>query len=226
MNGSEGKDRKTFFVLVSIAVVCQIIITPFLLKDPQLWTNWISMMIYTILGYVGMRFFLRRTGFPGMVREVRGIEDQIIPISLGFLFAVLAILFDIGSTDKIPQMEFPISLFAYIPVAIMDNFFWKLFLMTSIIFLISRKMFKGKHENTIFRGFVIFYILAYMMIQFGQYSQFVGDITIVTMIQIPIVSGLFILTSCLIFRRYGFLASVLMHLSQYLIYHGLYGGLS
>ena len=67
--------------------------------------------------------------------------------------------------------------------------------------------------------------IIYMVIQFAQYSQFVGDITILTLFQISLVSGLFILTSCLIFRRYGFLAAVMMHISQYILYHGLYGGI-
>jgi hypothetical protein len=203
-----------------------ILVTPSLRREPQLFVNWLSIPIYGALGYLGMRYFLRRAGFKGMLDSGKGTSKYVLPVVLGTAFAGGAIVFDLISRDRVPQLPFPISIPAYVPVAIMDNMFWKLFLLTLVIFLISGKLMKGRHQEKVFWSASIVYALLYMMIQFGQYSSLVGNITFLTVFQIISVSGGFILVSCWMFRRYGFLAPVLMHLAQYIIYHGLYGGFS
>jgi hypothetical protein len=218
-------DLKVFFILVGIAILCQIVATPFLLDEPQLYVNWLSIPIYGGLGYLGMRFFLRRSGFKGMMHEEDGARQFILPSLIGLMFGIFAILFDLISDVEVPQLEFPISIPAYIPVAILDSMFWKLFILTMIVFVISGKIFKGKREEEVFWGASVAYSIFYVIIQFGQYSAFVGEISLYSVFQIVSVSGGFIMTSCWVFRRFGFLAAVIMHISQYLLYHGIYGGI-
>ena len=219
-------DLRIFIWLVAIAIISQIIITPFLYKEPQLLVNWLAIPIYGGLGFLGMKFFLRRSGFKGMVDPGNGVMKHASPVILGVVFSVLAIIFDLLSTDKVPQIPFPVSIPAYLPVAIMDNMFWKLFLLTLVVFLVSEKLMKGKNQEKVFWSASVVYSILYMLIQFGQYSTHVGEIITLTLLQILLVSGGFIIASCWMFRKYGFLAPVLMHITQYLIYHGLYGGLS
>jgi len=222
----EGRDLKVYLILIAVSVFCQIMVTPFLLDEPQLFVNWLAIPIYGGLGYVGMRFFLRRSGFPGMMEESGTRRQFVIPGVAGLLFGVLAIGFDLLSDTRVPQLGFPVSIPAYIPVAIMDNMFWKLFILTLVVFLVSGKIMRGKRQEAVFWSTSVAYSVIYMLIQFGQYSTLVGEVTLFTVVQIILVSGGFIMISCLMFRRYGFLAAVAMHVSQYLLYHGIYGGLS
>ncbi len=219
-------DLRVFFWLITIAVISQMMITPFLCKDPQLLVNWLAIPIYGGLGFLGMKFFLRRSGFKGMIDTGKGVSKHLLPVILGVGFSVLAIIFDLLSTDRVPQLPFPVSIMAYIPIAIMDNMFWKLFLLTMVVFLVSEKLMKGRNQEEVFWSASVVYSIIYILIQFGQYTTLVGEVTTLTVLQILLVSGGFIISSCLMFRRYGFLAPVLMHITQYLIYHGLYGGLS
>jgi len=218
-------DLSVFFWLITLSIGCMILATPFLWGEPQLFVNWLSIPIYGSLGFIGMKYFLRRSGFKGMMDNQEGKSKYLIPIAAGIIFAGAAIVFDLFSTDKVPQLTFPVSILAYMPVAILDNMFWKLFFLTMIVFLISGKWMKGKGEEGVFWSISVIYAFLYILIQFGQYSKLVGEVTTLTVVQILLVSGGFIITSCCIFRRHGFLAPVLMHITQYMIYHGLYGGL-
>jgi len=222
----ERSDIKVFVWLIAISISCMILVTSSLKKEPQLYVNWLSIPIYGALGYVGMRYFLRKSGFKGMICPEKGVSKYILPVAVGAGFALGAIVFDLLSRDRVPQLPFPVSIPAYVPVAIMDNMFWKLFILTLVVFLVSGKLMKGRHREKVFWTASIGYAVLYMLIQFGQYSSLVGKITPLAVFQIVTVSGGFIISSCWMFRKYGFLAPVLMHLTQYLIYHGLYGGLS
>ena len=222
----DRKDLKVYVWLMAISIGCMILATPFLWGNSQLIVNWVSIPIYGGLGFIGMKYFLRKSGFKGMMDTEKGHRTYWIPIAAGTIFAVAAIVFDILSTDSVPQLPFPVSIPAYIPVAILDNMFWKLFILTLVVFLVSGKLLKGKKEEVVFWSASIGYTLIYILIQFGQYSHFVGDIILLTVIQIILVSGGFIIVSCWMFRKYGFLVPVMMHIAQYLLYHGIYGGLT
>jgi hypothetical protein len=167
---------------------------------------------------------VRKTGFKGMMDTEKRASKYILPFIPGMGFAVGAIVFDLISSDEVPQLPFPISIPAYVPVAIMDNMFWKLFVLTLAVFLVSGKLMKGRHQEKFFWTATIGYAVLYTLIQFSQYSSLVGDITLLTVFQTVTISGGFIITSCRMFRRYGYLSPVLMHITQYCIYHGLYGG--
>ncbi|MGA1872383.1 MAG: hypothetical protein ACMUHY_01805 [Thermoplasmatota archaeon] len=223
---ADVSDLRVFLLLMAISSICQVIVTPFLLNEPQLFVNWIAIPIHGGLGYIGMRFFLREAGPKGMMDVPGEWRQYLFPAIAGLLFGVLATGFDMISETKVPQLPFPLSIPAYIPVAIMDNMFWKLFIMTMVVYMVSGRLFKGRKQEAVYWGMAVVYSIVYMMIQFGQYAALVGEITPVTVVQIFIVSGGFILTSCWAFRRWGFLAAVIMHISQYLLYHGVYGGLS
>ena len=220
------KNKKTFWVLILISIVCQAIITPFLTGEIQLILNWISIGFYGFFGYLGLKYFEKKSGFPEMLqKDIRFNWRILIPFLFGIIFAVAAIVSDIISPTKIPQIAFPLSIPVWIPIAILDEMFWRLFVLTSLIFFISNKILKGKHYEKVFWGVVIFESLIYMFIQFSLYSKMVGTITPFVILQIIFISGGFVIVSCYLYKRGGFLAPVTLHLTQYLLYHGLYGGI-
>ena len=209
-----------------MTAACQAIITPFLLGDIQLILNWISIGLYGFLGYLGLKYFEKKSGFPEMLQRDISFNKRILfPFLFGIFFAIAAIVSDIISPTKIPQIPFPLSIPVWIPIAILDEMFWRLFVLTSLIWFTSNKILKGKYHEKVFWGVAIFESLIYMFIQFSLYSKMVGTITPYVILQIILISGGFVIISCYLYKRGGFLAPVTLHLTQYLLYHGLYGGI-
>ena len=221
------KNTKIFWILILISIFCQAVITPFLLGDIQLILNWISIAFYGFFGYIGMKYFEQKAGFPTMTQQNISFKERIfIPFLLGIIFASAAILTDIINPAKIPQIAFPLSIPAWIPIAILDEMFWRLFVLTFLIWLFSNKLLKNSHPQKIFWGVTVFEAIIYILIQFSLYSKMVGIITFFVAMQIIFISGGFIIVSCYLYRKGGFLAPITLHLTQYLLYHGLYGGIT
>lgn len=217
---------KEFPMLMGTAVLFQIITTFVLVDNPQTWANWGSIICFGILGYVGIRFFEEKAGFPTMMDgDISHSQRFGYSSVFGGIFALAAILFDYYSQARIPQIPFPVSIAAYIPIAIMDNMFWRLFLLTFLIWLISFKILKTEITVNVFRVITAIEALLYIFIQLNLYKNLVAPLTLYSVIQILLVSGGFMVTACVLYRRYGFLAPVTMHVVQYILYHGLYGGL-
>ena len=209
-----------------MTAACQAIITPFLLGDIQLILNWISIGFYGFFGYLGLKYFEKKSGFPEMLQRDISFNKRILfPFLFGIFFAIAAIVSDIISPTKIPQIPLPLSIPVWIPIAILDEMFWRLFVLTSLIWFTSNKILKGKYHEKVFWGVAIFESLIYMFIQFSLYSKMVGTITPYVILQIILISGGFVIISCYLYKRGGFLAPVTLHLTQYLLYHGLYGGI-
>jgi len=224
---SFDKNKKIFWLLIIISIICQAIITPFFIGDIQLMLNWIGIVFYGFFGYIGMKYFEQKAGFPSMMQGNISMREKItIPFLFGTIFAFAAIISDIINPTKIPQIAFPLSLPAWVPVAILDEMFWRLFLLTFLIWFISKKWLKNLSPKKIFWGVTLFESMIYLLIQFSLYSKMVGMITPFVVIQIIFISGGFIIVSCYLYKKSGFIAPVTFHLSQYLFYHGLYGGIS
>ncbi|MFW9917924.1 MAG: hypothetical protein ACFFGZ_20180 [Candidatus Thorarchaeota archaeon] len=223
LNGNE----RVFFYLILLSVFCQLLITPFLYGDVQLIVNWIGIPFYGLFGYLGLKKFEKRAGFPDMLDDsIDNRQRFLFPLVLGTLFGLAAILFDIFSTNKIPQIAFPLSIPVWIPIAILDEMFWRLFVMTFLVWLFSEKALKGANQESVFWVVAIIETLIYMMMQFSLYTQNVGPITTYVVMQVLLVSGSFILVACYLYRRVGFLGPITLHIGQYMLYHGVYGGIS
>jgi len=221
------KQRNAFLILIGIAVGFQAAVTPLLIGNPQTWTNWGSLILFGILGYLGLRFFQEKAGFPGMLNSsISHLKRFGLSAVWGVIFAAGAILFDLFSQNQVPQIPFPLSLFAYIPIAVIDNMFWRLFLLPFLIWLISYRILKTEITVHAFRVITLLETLLYFFIQLNLYKAMVGPLSGYSVLQILLVSGGFMLTACILYRRYGFLAPVSMQMVQYIIYHGLYGGIS
>ncbi|MFX0117589.1 MAG: hypothetical protein ACFFB3_23795 [Candidatus Hodarchaeota archaeon] len=219
--------ERVFFYLILLSVVCQLIITPFLLGDVQLIVNWIGIPFYGFFGYLGLKKFEKRAGFPDMLDvSIDNRQRFLVPLVLGALFALVAILADVFSAKKIPQIAFPLSIPVWIPIAILDEMFWRLFVMTFFVWFFSEKALKGTKQEFIFWVVAVIETLIYMTMQFSLYAQNVGPITTYVVMQVFLVSGSFILVACYLYRKTGFLGSITLHITQYMLYHGIYGGIS
>ena len=107
----------------------------------------------------------------------------------------------------------------------MDEMFWRLFGMTFLVWLFSDRLFSKTPQERVFQVVLALQVLVYMAMQFNMYATLVGEVTPFVVAQIVLVSGGFIAAAGWSYRQGGFLAPVTMHLTQYMLYHGLYGGL-
>ncbi len=222
-----NSSKQIYLILVVIIVVCQIILAIFLLNFMQIVSNWILIIIYVILGYIGLKYFEKNTGFPEIINnEVNSKNRYLIPLIFGLIFGIGAIIFDFINPIKVPQLPFPISITYWIFIGITDEIFWRLFLLTFLIWVISYKLLNGKKQKDVFWGVTIFESIIYIMIQLILFVSFVGPITLLVLIQIIIISGGYIIVACYCYRKGGFLAVIVVRLTQYTVYHIIYGGLT
>jgi len=189
--------------------------------------NWIGIPFYSILGYLGLRIFEEDAGFPDMLEEeISNKQRLLIPLILGVIFAIGAILFDMLNPYKVPRLPLPISIPYWIFVAIFDEFFWRLFLLTFLIWLISRIFKDDEKQEKIFWFVVVLEAVLYMLLQTSMFIQNVGPITPVLLVQIILIGGGFTVVACYCYRKGGFLAVMVLRLTQYMLYHVLYGGIA
>lgn len=219
--------EKIFFGLIAIGLICHILFLPYYPDSMMMIMNWISIPFYSILGYLGLRIFEEDAGFPDMLEEEIGNRKRLlIPLVLGVIFAIGAILFDMLNPYKVPRLPIPISIPYWIFVAIFDEFFWRLFLLTFLIWLISRIFKDDEKQEKIFWFVVVLEAVLYMLLQTSMFIQNVGPITPVLLVQIILIGGGFTVVACYCYRKGGFLAVMVLRLTQYMLYHVLYGGIA
>ena len=219
--------EKIFFGLIVIGVICHILFLPYYPDSMMMIMNWISIPFYSILGYLGLRIFEEDAGFPDMLEEeISNTKRLLIPLILGVIFAIGAILFDMLNPYKVPRLPIPISIPYWIFVAIFDEFFWRLFLLTFLIWLISHVIKDDEKQEKIFWFVVVLEAVLYMLLQTSMFIQNVGPITPVLFLQIILIGGGFTVIACYCYRKGGFLAVMVLRLTQYMLYHVLYGGIA
>ncbi len=193
----------------------------------QMILNWISIPFYSILGYIGLKLFEEKAGFLDMLdKEVTSKNRVIFPLILGVIFAIGAIIFDLLNPYSVPVLPLPYSIPYWIYVAIFDEFFWRMFVATFLIWLISFKVMGDKHQEIVFWGIAFLEAVLYMFLQFNMFTQMVGPVTSILFAQIILISGGYMVAACYSYRKGGFLAVMILRLTQYMIYHVIYGSIA
>jgi hypothetical protein len=222
-----NNSKQVYLIIVIIVVICQIIISYFFLDPAQVISNWLITIIYLALGFIALKYFEKDAGFPDMLdKEIKFNHLFLIPFILGLIFGIGAILFDLINPFKVPQLPFPISVPYWIFIGITDEIFWRLFLLTFLIWVISYKLLKNKRQEQVFWGVTILESIVYIIIQLILFESFVGPITSLVLIQILSMSGGYIIVACYCYKKGGFLAVLVVRLTQYTVYHIIYGGLT
>ncbi|MFX1392378.1 MAG: type II CAAX prenyl endopeptidase Rce1 family protein [Promethearchaeota archaeon] len=219
--------EKIYVGLIATGLICHILFLPYYPDSMTMIMNWIIIPFYSILGYLGLRLFEKDAGFPDMLEEeINNVQRLLIPLILGVIFAIGAIIFDMLNPYKVPRLPLPISIPYWIFVAIFDEFFWRLFLLTFLIYLISRIFKDDEKQEKIFWSIVIVEAVLYTLLQTIMFIQNVGPITTVLLVQIILIGGGFTVVACYCYRKGGFLAVMVLRLTQYMLYHVLYGGIA
>ena len=197
----------------------------------------LTILILAVMGFVGL-LLARRTGFADIWDEmVSNRQRLLIPCIVGLIYGVVTVApLLLGESNRLHPLatgsdvhvKFPLSIPYYVYGALLLEIFLRLFCVPLLVWLISSVILRGKWQTPVFwfaACVVAFYEpMPYMIEDFAGTRPF-GYLYVVFS---TVIGSLFIsnVIAAYLFRRYGFLAPVVMRLSHYLIWHIIYGGLT
>ena len=222
---------KAYLALFAFVVVLRIILffvpVEYPLPNQEQLVAIPRIIVIFALGYVGLRL-APKAGFAEIYNAtVSNKQRFLLPILIGLGFGVISVIFDLLQPLGVDlQIKLPGSLLVYPIGGILEEIMFRLLLTTSLVWLISTVIFKGKWQDQVF-WFIAFAVgFLYAFLQIGQYATFTGSPVVpLVAFRFIVIIGVYFIVAAYLFRKYGFLAAVSMRLADYLIYHILWGGL-
>jgi hypothetical protein len=204
-------------------------------KDPRIGLfSWPSIAIFGVAGAIGV-WLSHRTGFPAAWDpRISNRERLLYPILVGLAFGGVLVAHDLlfHWTDAFRRLNpelpsfnalgpFPGPLLFYSGGAIIVEVFYRLLPIPLLLWLISNLVLRGRAQHR------VFWVLAALtsLIEPAtqdlialQRSELVAAASVVFVIDYALN-----FMQALFFRRYGFLAAILMRVATYAVWHVLYG---
>jgi hypothetical protein len=194
-------------------------------------------LILAVMGYVGL-LLARRTGFPEIWDgRISNRQRFLIPCIVGLIYGVITVApLLLGESNRLHPLatgsdihvKFPLSIPYYTYGTLLLEVFLRLFCVPLLVWLISNVILRGRWQTPVFWFaaciVALYEPMPYMMEDFAGTTP-LGSLYVVFK---TVISPLFIsnVVAAYLFRKYGFLAPVVMRLSHYLIWHIIYGGLT
>lgn len=224
---------KIWLILVAYLFVTKSILDTFLpdaFADPAQASlfGWGSLGIFSTIGLLGV-FFSQRTGFPAAWAGEHPFRRVILfPVLLGFGIGTLMVSIDqftgftklIAARHGVAQQftDFSSMLFVFTAASIIVEVVYRLFLIPFLLWIISNLILKNKAQAIVFW---ILAILTSLLEPLGQYSDLQVVPGFLAIILALIYFGIN-LTQAGFFRKYGFLAAIMVRMGFYLVWHVLY----
>ena len=228
-----------WFALMAYLVAIKVLsltLVPITFRSPgqQSLFDWTSLVILGGLGLLGV-VLAERTGFAAALdARVANRQRLLLPVGIGVALGVLAIVLDLltGGTAAIARVfgqpsfnaEFPGSLLLYSAGGILVDIEYRIFPVPVLLWLISSIALRGRAQKA------TFWVLAGISTLFEPLLQGVGLTLMGGGVITPIMLGAYMLTAIplnfaqvVVFRQYGFLASIVVRQAYYLIWHIAYG---
>jgi len=188
-------------------------------------TDSLSIGAIWAVGWVGV-YLAPGTGFAGMwQKDISNIKRFLEPGLIGVGIGLLSIGFDLvqplGGESLI---KFPASLVAYPLGGILEEIIFRLFLTTTLVWIFSNVLLRGKWQEVVFWVVNVFLGVFYTLSQLIQYQSLVGTIDFLVLARFFVVIAVYFLLAAYYYRKYGFLAAISMHLGDYLVWHIIWGG--
>jgi hypothetical protein len=218
-------------MLYLVAIKAGLALFPAVFRDPSQAAvfSWPALAIFTVLGAIGVVLSLR-TGFPAALdRRISNSRRFLIPAALGIAFALLTIgidsvvhwtrfLADLRGQPSF-NIDFPASLFIYSGGAIIVEVIYRLAPVPLTLWLITVLSPRSKGQGA------AFWALAALTSAIEPVTQ---DLPLLQLGALPfaLVFGAgyaFNFAQAVCFRKYGFLAAILVRVVFYLVWHILYG---
>jgi hypothetical protein len=190
--------------------------------------DWPFLAVWAIAGLIGI-FFAQKTGFPNAWDgRVSHRQRFFIPVLLGISFSVAFIAHDLlthysrimAAQHGVARanIDFPVSLLIYPAGAVVVEVFYRLFALPLLLWLGSNVLLNGRGQMPLF---VVLAILTSLIEPLTQ------DLDALSL-GVTAFGSLFALDFMLnvaqvvLFRKYGFLAAIVMRVAFYLIWHVVY----
>ncbi len=228
-----SRSVRVWLLLVAFLIaakICMQLFFPTTFADPSQAAlfAWPSLTIFSVVGLIGV-LLSERTGFPdawsGQTSSFRGL---LLPILIGMAWALIPIGMDrltgytrlVAARHGIAQqyVGFWQSLVGFSTGAILVEIVYRLLVIPLVLWLVSNLIFKKKHQAT------TFWILALLTSALEPLGQ-LSDLPVMSGLSLIVLFSqqyLFNLTQATFFRRYGFLASILVRVGFYFVWHTLY----
>ena len=189
-------------------------------------TDSLSIGAIWVVGWVGV-YLAPGTGFAGMwQREISNIKRFLEPALIGVGIGLLSIGFDlIQPLGGESLIKFPASLVAYPLAGILEEIIFRLFLTTTLVWMFSNMLLRGKWQEVVFWMVNVFLGVFYTLSQLSQYQSLVGTIDILVLARFFVVIAVYFLLAAYYYRKYGFLAAISMRLGDYLVWNIVWGGI-
>jgi len=224
---------RIWFALIAYLFVTKIILDTMLpnaFADPAQAAlfGWVPLGVFAIIGLIGVALS-QKAGFPEVWEGKRPFYQNILfPILIGFGIGVLIVLIDLftGFTELIAARhgvsqqytDFPSMFFIFTSAAIIVEVVYRLFLIPLLLWIISKVILKNKAQTFIFWTLAV---LTSLLEPLGMYP----DLQVVPGYLAALLALIYFsvnLTQAGFFRKYGFLAAVMVRLGFYFVWHVLY----
>ena len=190
--------------------------------------SWTSLLIIGALGALGV-FLSERTGFPSAWDTAVPLRKRVLgPLVVGLAFGLVLSAFDFFThfTGYILARHGLAQQFVgYIPSflifsggSILIEVIFRLLPVTLLLWLVSSLVMKGRGQSS------TFWVLAFLLAALEPLSQSADILTLplpLMLTDFAIYYGVN-LTQIAYFRKYGFLASILVRVAFYFVWHTLY----
>jgi len=219
--------------LMAWLVVVKLVITTFFpqaFADPAqaAFFGWLPLAVFAVLGLAGI-WLADRTGFPGTFdQRVTGRQRILYPVLIGLLFSAVRIGFDLATGySKFMAAEHGLtqqytglvpSLLIFPSASIIVEVVYRLFLIPLVLWLVAGLLLRNRGQEP------LFWALAVLTSLIEPMSQELGALALGLPLFLTTfgISFGFNLTQATLFRKYGFLAAIVMRAAFYVVWHGLY----
>jgi hypothetical protein len=190
-------------------------------------TDTVSIAAIWLIGWVGV-FLAPRVDFPGMWQaDISHKKRFIYPLLIGAGIGLASILFDlIQPLDGVSLIKFPASLVAYPLAGILEEIIFRLFMTTTLVWIISNMLLGGRWQEGVFWGVSIFLGTFYTLNQLDLYRTLFGEFDFLIAMRFFVVIGVSSILAAFLYRKYGFLAAISMRLGDYFVWHIIWGAIA
>ncbi len=212
--------------MVAVKVIFLLFPTVFPGADQEGAFSWITILAIAVMGFIGL-ILARRTGFPEIWdAKVSNRQRFLIPAVIGLVYGAVTVIIDLRNPSPV-HLKLPLSIPFYTYGALLLEIMLRLFAIPLLVWLFSNLILRGKWQTKIFWLAAIIAALYEPLPHMREQLIGVSGLGILIVLIKWAIQPLFlanVLTGWL-FRKYGFLAALVMRLSFYLIWHIIYGGL-
>lgn len=191
------------------------------------------LVVYGGLGLLGL-FFSRKIGLPeiwdpAVTNRQRFLIPAIVGVAVGILVIIGDQLFSsINGIGHYPHPPFPLSIIAAITAAIGEETLFRLFFISFWTWLVSKVILRGRWQTPVYWVVSVFAAIAFAMshLPAAMYLQgwtSMSQVPPVLIVELLLLNGIMAMAAAWVFKKYGFLAPVGVHLWADVVWHVIWG---